>query len=75
MIRMNAILFTDSSCESEEARDALKKEGVNFKEWKVSSEHVDFTIPLLISKIGEFTGANLIVSYAKAVAQASNGKE
>lgn len=75
MIKMNAVLFTDSSCESEKARKALRRVGLRFREWKVSSEQVDFPLPLLISKIGEYSGGNVIASYAEAVAKATNGKE
>jgi hypothetical protein len=75
MTKMNAVLFTDSSCESEKAREALKSAGVKFREWKVTREQVDFAPPLLISKIGEYTGGDVIASYAGAVAKATNGKE
>jgi hypothetical protein len=73
MKRMNAVLFTDSSCESEKAREALKEAGLRFKEWRVTRERVDFTPPLLISRIGEYTGGDVIASYAKVVAKATNG--
>jgi hypothetical protein len=75
MMKMNAVLFTDSSCESEKARKALRTAGVRFREWKVSPKQVDFALPLLISKIGEYTGGDVIASYANTVAKATNGKE
>jgi hypothetical protein len=74
MAKMNAVLFTDSSCKSEKAREALQDAGVKFREWKVSRNQVDFILPLLISKIGEYIGTDVIVSYAKTVAKATNGK-
>jgi hypothetical protein len=74
MTKMSAVLFTDSSRESEKARDALKHAGIRFREWKVSRSKVDFALPLLISKIGEYAGSDVIASYADAIAKATNGK-
>lgn len=74
MTKMSAVLFSDSSCESDKAREALKSAGVTFREWKVSRRQVDFALPLLRSMIGEYIGSEVIASYAKAIAKATNGK-
>lgn len=75
MRKVLAVLFTDETPESSDARKALQDAGVIFREWDVTQHQVDFEPPLLISTIGEYKGSGVIAAYAKAVAKVTNGQE
>lgn len=55
-----AILYLEKDDPCDDIKDALTKCNVEFDEWRVEKNMVDFTLPLLITGMGNYTGKEIL---------------
>ena len=55
-----AILYIEKDDPCNEVKEALQSCKLDFEEWKVDKEFVDFSLPLLITGAGVYTGKEIM---------------